>query len=107
MDQDVNRLIMRFEQLLREVNREIINPQIEELSIEQLRPIAELVARSRASYLKQLYDLSKKYNGTTEFPTEAELKELKVSRERFIDLTDGAKSIEISIQRGYLDLKKS
>tara|TARA_B110000977_G_scaffold140768_1_gene178693 strand:+ start:865 stop:1017 length:153 start_codon:yes stop_codon:yes gene_type:complete len=38
------------------------------------------------------------------FP-QKELAELETLRERLLDLADGAKSIEISIQRGYLDLK--
>lgn len=105
MSQEVNRLIMRFEQLLKETNRARINPEIEELSIESMRPIADLVARSRASYLKTLYELAQKYDGSDDFPSDEEMHCLKRLRERFIDLTDGAKSIEVCIQRGYLDLK--
>jgi hypothetical protein len=96
---------MQFEQLLREVNREIINPEIEELSLEKLRPIAQMVARSRAVYLKRLYELAQSYKDNKGIPTAEEMIELKLLRERFIDLADGSKSIEISIQRGYLDLK--
>lgn len=105
MQRETNRLILQFEQLLREVNREVINPEIEELSLEKLRPIIRMVASSRAAYLKRLYDISKVHDKTNSLPSKEEMAELKLLRERFIDLADGAKSIEISIQRGYLDLK--
>lgn len=105
MQRDTNRLLLQFEQLLREVNREVINPEIEELSLEKLRPIIQMVAKSRAAYLKRLYDISKIHDETATLPSKEQMAELKLLRERFIDLADGAKSIEISIQRGYLDLK--
>ena len=104
-DKDINRLLMQFEHLLKQANRERINPQIEELAIDDLKPIVDLVARSRAEYLRELYILSKKYHGQEALPSADELASLKASRMRFLDLADGAKSIEISIQRGYLDLK--
>lgn len=102
---DINRLLLQFEHLLRESNRKHINPKIEDLSIEDLNPIVELVARSRASYLEQLYTLCKKYDNSEEFPSAEELQRLRAYRNRFLELADGAKSFEISVQRGYLDLK--
>jgi len=104
-EKDINRLLMQFDHLLRQANREQINPVIEELAIDDLKPIIDLVARSRASYLKQLYELSKQYSESESLPSSDELKRLKAYRNRFLDLADGAKSIEICIQRGYLDLK--
>lgn len=104
-DKDINRLLLQFDRILRQANREHINPQIEELSVEDLKPIANLVARSRAVYLKELYTLSKKYDESEAFPSAEELKKLKVLRARFLELAEGSKSFEVSIQRGYLDLK--
>ncbi len=104
-DKNINRILMQFEHLLKQANRERINPVIDELAIDDLQPIIDLVARARASYLKHLYDLCKKYHGTKDFPTPEEMKKLKAYRNCFIELADGAKSFEISIQRGYLDLK--
>lgn len=105
MDADAKRLLMRFEQLLRSVNREVINPEIDELSIEHLRPMVQLVARSRARYLKFLLALSKKYDESEGFPSEDEMKKLETLRSRYLDLADGAKSIEVCIERGYLDIQ--
>jgi hypothetical protein len=104
-EKDINRMMMHFEQMLRKANREHINPVIEELTPDNLRPIVNLVARARAVYLKHMYELCKKYDGTDALPSTEELCELSELRSRFVDLSDGAKSFEISIQRGYLDLK--
>lgn len=105
MDQDINRLLMRFEQLLKAENRAAINPEIENLSLSNLQPMVTLVARCRAHYLKTLYELSQKYNNTNDFPTDEEMELLGKLRKRFIDLSDGSKSFEICIQRGYVDIE--
>jgi formate dehydrogenase maturation protein FdhE len=104
-EKDINRLILQFEQLLRESNREHINARIEELNIDGLKPLVDLVARSRATYLEHLYKLCQKYEDSENFPDKEELQRLRAYRNRFIELADGAKSFEISIQRGYVDLK--
>jgi hypothetical protein len=105
MNAEKNRLLLRFEQLLRETNREIINPEINVLSIEDLKPVVEMVARARAAYLKTLYELSLTHKKDQSLPTSAEMETLQGLRTRFLDLADGAKSIEVAIQREYLDIK--
>ena len=104
-DKDINRLLIQYDRLLKQANREHINPEIEELTVEELKPIVNLVARSRATYLKELYTLSKKHDENGTIPSAEEFKHLKVLRARFLELAEGSKSFEISIQRGYLDLK--
>lgn len=103
-EKDINRLLLQFNQILKKANRDYINPEIEKLTVEGLKPIAKLVAKSRAVYLKELYELGKKYDDNEEFPSAEELKKLKVLRTRFLELAEGSKSFEVSIQRGYLDL---
>ena len=105
MSQPENRLLMEFERLLREANREAINPILDALTLEQLKPMARLVARARAAYLKQLHELAAQYDGTDQLPTEAEMLALSQQRGRFLDLVEGSKSFETAIQRGYLDVK--
>lgn len=105
MNAEKNRLLLRFEQLLRETNREIINPEINVLSIEDLKPVVEMVARARAAYLKTLYELSLAHKKDQSLPSVAEMETLQALRTRFLDLADGAKSIEVAIQREYLDIK--
>ncbi|MBB3169268.1 hypothetical protein [Simiduia aestuariiviva] len=99
-----NRLLMEFERLLREANRAAINPILDELTLAKLKPMAELVARARAAYLKRLHDLAVQYEGTEDLPTDAEMTALAELRGRFLDLVEGSKSIETAIQRGYLDV---
>lgn len=104
-EKDINRFLIQFEHLLRQANREHINPKIDELAIEDLQPIMNMVAKSRAMYLEHLYKLCQKYEGSEDLPSNEEMQRLRAFRNRFIELADGAKSFEISIQRGYLDLK--
>ena len=104
-DKNINRLLLQYDRILKQANRDHINPEIEELSVEDLKPIANMVAKSRAAYLKELYALSKKYDQDASFPSAEELKRLKAFRLRFIELTEGSQAFEVSIQRGYLDLK--
>ena len=106
-EQDINRLMLHYEQLYRKSNKEIINPEIESLSTDDLKPIVNIVARSRAAYLKFVYELGKKYEVDQGTPSAEELKKLKTLRLRFEELAEGAKAFETSIQRGYLDLKTS
>lgn len=100
-----NRLLMEFERLLREANREAINPILDELSLDQLKPIAALVARARATYLKHLHELANQYDGSDDLPTDEEMVALAKLRNRFLELVEGSKSFETAIQRGYLDVK--
>lgn len=106
MDKHINRLLMQFEQLLKASNREHINSAIEELCTNDLQPIVDLVARSRAGYLQHLYELCKSYEGKEEYPSVEEMQKLRAHRLRFEELAEGSKALETSIQRGYLDLKE-
>ncbi len=104
-EKDINRLLMKYHQLLKTANREHINPEIEELNIEDLQPMVQLVAKSRAAYLKYSFNLGKQYFNKEGYPTPDELKTLKTLRLRFSELADAAQAFETSIQRGYLDIQ--
>ena len=105
MNNQTNRLLMAFERLLREANRDAINPILDALSVDDLQPVAQLVARARADYLKALHELAVQYQGSDGLPSEEEMQRLGEKRSRFIDLVEGSKSFETAIQRGYLDVK--
>lgn len=102
---DTNRLLLEFERLLREANREAINPILDELTLEALKPVAQLVARARATYLKSLHELAKKYQDSNKLPGAEEMQQLAAQRSCFLDLVEGSKSFETAISRGYLDVK--
>lgn len=103
MSQDVNRLLMELERDMREVNREIINPMIRELTSDGLRPVLRLVANARARYLKALFELAAKQPNKT--PDESQIQQLAELRHVFEELASGAKALETAIQRGYLDVQ--
>jgi hypothetical protein len=105
MNQDINRLLMELERLMRAVNREVINPQIKELSIDEMRPALCLVANARASYLKAFFELGAGAEGNE--PTETQLDELTQLRHQYNELAEAAKALETAIQRGYIDVKAS
>lgn len=99
-----NRLIMQFEQLAKKTNRDIINAEIEVVTLNELKEVAELIAQSRAAYLKCFFDLAKSHGTTSCSPTDAEMQELQRLRGRFRDLVDASKALETAILRDYLDL---
>lgn len=103
-EKDINRLLLHYQQLYKNTNKEIINPEIEELSISDLKPMVELVARSRGTYLKYSYELGKQYFNTKDYPSADELKKLRTLRLRFTELAESAQAFETCIKRGYLDL---
>ena len=102
---DGNRLLLQFDKLLRQHNREHIHRAItKELTIADLEPVAELVARARAAYLEFMYELANAHTDGT-LPNAEEMDNLRKLRALFIDLVDASQSFEVAIKRGYLDIK--
>ena len=100
---DNNRLIMTLERDIRQINRDIINPAIAELSLADITPVSTLVARARAAYLKALFNLAEAAG--EQLPSNAEIVELKSKRLAYEELLAGAQALETAISRGYLDVK--
>ena len=99
---EVNRLLLQFEKSVREINRDEINPNIPELKLDDLNPVVSMVAKSRARYLKELFDLASVSEG--EMPTPEQINKLKNLRTMYEELVEGARALEIAIERGYLDV---
>ncbi|MCU7833859.1 MAG: hypothetical protein KZQ83_01305 [gamma proteobacterium symbiont of Taylorina sp.] len=99
---DVNRLLLQFEKSVREINREVINPRIEELRLSDLNPVVQMVASARACYLKELFDMANVSAG--EVPRPEQIKRLKLLREAYEELVEGSIALETAIERGYLDV---
>lgn len=97
-----NRLLLAIEREMRHYNQECINPEIPELTIEKLAPVLKLVARSRAAYLKELFDLGVAVSDG--LPAAEQLQNLTHLRETYRELVEGAKALEIAIERGYVDV---
>ena len=99
---DVNRLLLRFEQSVRDINRDMINPQIEELTLSDLDPVIKMVASARARYLKELFDMASVFDG--EVPRPEQIKRLRQFRESYEELVAGSVALENAVERGYLDV---
>jgi len=105
MSQDINRMLMEFERSMRSINREVINPEIKELTIDGLRPVIRLIAQARARYLKALFELGNKRPGQA--PDDQQLEELSRLRHAYEEMAQAAQALETAIQRGYLDVRPS
>ena len=101
---DNQRLLLSLEQERRSINRETINPVIQELDLDSLRPIIKMIAEVRAAYIKSLVELAQKNDG---IPTDDEIKSLTTLRKSFTELVDAANAMETAIERGYINVPES
>jgi hypothetical protein len=103
MSVDINRLLIQFEHTLREINREQINPEFEELAVADLEPVLRMVATARRDYLRMLFHLAESSGGA--MPEDANINALKQSRLRYEELLNASKALQTAVERGYLDVK--
>lgn len=97
-----NRLLLQLDKRIREINRAVLNPAIKELSISDLEPVIELAARTRAAYLKELFDVTHMVGDG--LPSPAQLKQLASYRLMYEELRTGAQALDTALERGYLDV---
>jgi len=102
MNPNNNRLLMELERSMRSINRELINPRIKELTVDEMRPVLCLVAHARSRYLKALFDLGAGLEGDR--PSDDQFAELHKLRIEYEELVTAAKALETAIQRGYIDV---
>jgi len=105
MPTDNKRLLLELDNAIREINRQVINPEIPELSLEDLHPVMELVAKARSNYLKRLFDITAAVD--EEMPSTEQLKQLRLLRLTFEELREGSQALTTAIERGYLDVNRS
>jgi hypothetical protein len=98
-----NRLLIELETHRKAINRDIINPLVPELSLDDLKPLLTLVARARADYVKELLDLPAAVGEAA--PGVEQIKELRNKRIIFEELVDAMNALETVIQREYMDVK--
>lgn len=103
MSTDNNRLLLELDRHRRDINREIINPRIPELRLEELRPVLTMVAQARADYVARLLELADSCAGQT--PAPEQIAALKRSRETFEELVTAVNALESVISRDYLDVE--
>jgi hypothetical protein len=98
-----NRLMLELEKFRREINREIINPMIPELCLEDLKPLLSMVAHTRGTYITELLEIAKLSPDSV--PSADQIKQLKQCRETFDELVLAVNALETVIQRDYLDVR--
>ena len=99
---DSNRLLLELEKQRREVNRNIINPAIPQLSLDALTPMLNMVAQGRKAYLCGLLDIAGKAGGRA--PSDEQVETLRKLRMTYEELVSAANALETAIQRDYLDV---
>lgn len=97
------RLLIEINRKIRALNREIINPAIPELKLEDLGPVMEMVARSRAHYLQKLFSLAEEVGSG--LPTSDQIKGLRTRRVIYEEMVAAAKALETAVERDYLDVE--
>lgn len=105
MSQEINRLLLQLEQTIKTLNQETINPVLPKLTLAGLNPVMSMVARTRAAYLKALFDLSSSCSSSP--PDSAQIGEIRNLREAYEEMVAGAQALETAISRGYLDVTAS
>ena len=103
MASDNNRMLLELDKVVREINRQVINPILPELTVDDLRPVLNLVARARADYLRELVDLAAAV--ADGLPSPDQVRRLAELRRTFEELLGGAQALETAIQRAYLDVR--
>ncbi|MCU7835311.1 MAG: hypothetical protein KZQ83_08650 [gamma proteobacterium symbiont of Taylorina sp.] len=97
------RLLVLIEKLMREINRETINPLFPELVLADIDPIIKMVATTRARYLKELFKLSMLSRNGQKVTFEM-AKDLHQSRLVYEEMIEASKALDIAIERGYIDI---
>jgi len=99
---DHNRLLLELEKIRRDVNREILNPAIPELSVEDFKPIVTMGARARLAYIRELLDIARL---DPEMPSYDQIQMLKRQRETYDEIRAAVNALEAAIDQGYLDVR--
>ena len=97
------RMMMAFEHCYRKVNKAEIDPIIPTLTISQLEPVLGMVAKSRARYLKALFDLGGSSESTV-LPNNEEVSRLNELRTHYEELLAGAQALQTAIEKGYVEV---
>ncbi|MDG2114121.1 MAG: hypothetical protein P8N02_16100 [Actinomycetota bacterium] len=102
MSTDHNRLLLQIERAMRMINHETMGSLLPDLSLADFDPVITMVARSRAAYLRELFDLARSCDDAA--PTGEQICRLRSLRESYEEQVAGAQALEVAVQRGYLSV---
>ncbi len=95
------RLLLNFGRNLQQINREVINPVMDTVNLDDLEPVMRMVAHARGDYLKALFALAKETGGERAPEDVAELERARVVCDALIAAVG---SLETLISRRYIDV---
>jgi hypothetical protein len=96
------RLLLELDKHRRDINKEAINSNVDDLNLDKLRPVVNMVANSRAAYIGALMKLSNSTSDSS--PTIKEMNQLREKRTEFEELVAATNALEVVIERGYVDI---
>ena len=100
--QSTKKKLQQMEHIVRNVNREVMNPMIPVLENDDILPVMAVVAKLRGAYLKELFHTAK--TAQSGVPTEDQLQKLRCCREAYEEMLAGAQALEVVVEREYLDI---
>jgi hypothetical protein len=101
--EDHSRLLLELNEKIRELNKEVIDPMVPKLKVDDLTPVIRLVARIRGEYLKELFNISSVSEGVPSHEQIKRMRELRIAYEEFVT---AAQAMEMAIERGYLEVEE-
>ncbi len=104
MPNDNRRLLLEINNAVAEVNRRTINPVLQQLNLEQLKPMIEMVAQSRADYLQCFFGLTNQEK--KDASDQSHIKRLAGLRLRYEELLKAMQALETAIEREYIDVSR-
>ncbi|MBC8270101.1 MAG: hypothetical protein H8E36_15270 [Rhodospirillaceae bacterium] len=102
--EDHSRLLLEINEKIKKLNKEIIDPMIPKLKIDDLTPVIKLVAQIRAAYLKELFDISATVSDGV--PTQDQIQRLRGFRVAYEEFSAAAQAMETAIEHGYLEVEE-
>jgi hypothetical protein len=102
---DHSRLLLGIEEQIKKINKEVIDPMIPKLKMDDLLPVIRLVASIRGAYLKELFDISAVEGDAV--PSHDQIKRLRDMRVAYEEFQGGVQAMQTAIERGYLDVEES
>lgn len=104
MSNSHTRFLMELDAVRRDINREVLSPRIDTVSIDMLKPMLKAVAHARAEYVSAFMHVA---DNAAPAPTPEMIQDLKKKREAFDELVLAANAFEQVIQRDYIDVATS
>ncbi|NQU61957.1 MAG: hypothetical protein HQ512_12570 [Rhodospirillales bacterium] len=101
-EQRSQHFLKEIEQAIQVANREIMSQRIPAINKENILPLAISVARLRASYLAEAFEIAQNDKG--EAPEDEEIKILKHRREMYEEARLAFEALIQVIDRGYVEL---